>query len=79
MKKRLFQTLDEMNIDDSNNGTRLVSISPTFLSVDKVKQGCKVAMGADEQVLWDIMNGKVIPILLVIDKNEYLRRSESNQ
>lgn len=80
MKKRLFKVLNEMNQADEKNGTRnlsvsntFLSVSNTFISVDKVKQDAKVCMGVDEQVLMDILNGKVIPILIVVNKDEYFK------
>ena len=36
--KRMFEVLDEMNIDDVKDNTRLVAVSNTLISVDKVKQ-----------------------------------------
>jgi hypothetical protein len=32
MGKRLFQVLDEMNQQDAEKGTKLVSVSPHFIS-----------------------------------------------
>ena len=73
MEKGLFQILDEMNLADAKDGTRLVAISSTFIQADKVKQGAKITMGVDEQSLHDIMNEKVMPILLIINKEEYYK------
>ena len=73
-KKRLFQILDEMNLEDTEKGTRLVSISNTLISADKVKAGTKVAMGCDNQVLSDIMSDKCALLLIVIDRKEYEKR-----
>ena len=72
--KRMFEIWDEMNLEDVENGTRLVAISNTLLSVDKVKQGCKISMGADEQAMMDVLNGSSIPILVFVNKEEYLKR-----
>ena len=77
IKKRIFQVLDEMNRDDEKNGTRLVSIANTLISADKVKQGSRISIGADEQTLYDLMSEKCIPILIVIDKKEYFKRVKS--
>jgi len=74
MSKRMFEILDEMNLDDVKDNTRLVAISNTLISADKVKQGAKISMGADEQVLYDLMNEKVIPVLILVDKDEYFKR-----
>lgn len=74
MKKRLFEILDEMNLADIKDKTPLVSVSNAFVAGDKVKQGATITMGATEQVLMDIMLGKVVPILITVDKEEYLKR-----
>ncbi len=76
MKKRMFEILDEMNLDDVRNGTGLVKISNIFISADKVKQGGKVSMGVDEQVLMDIVVDEVIPVLILVNKSEYFKRKE---
>lgn len=76
MKKTIFEILDEMNLDDVINGTRLVGISNTLVSADKVKQGGKVSMGVDEKALYDLIDGKVLPILVLVDKEEYFKRKD---
>jgi hypothetical protein len=73
----MFEILDEMNLDDVKDNTRLVAISNTLISADKVKQGAKISMGADEQVLHDLMNDKVIPVLILVDKDEYFKRKSA--
>lgn len=70
----MFEILDEMNLNDVENNTRLVAISSAFISADKVKQGAKISMGADEVALHDLMTNKVIPILILVDKEEYFKR-----
>jgi hypothetical protein len=72
--KRMFEVLDEMNLDDSKNKTRMVAVSNIYLRADKVKQGAKITMGADEESLMDIVSGKAIPILVLVDKEEYFKR-----
>lgn len=74
-KKRLFEVLDEMNIEDGINKTSLVAVSPNFISADKVKGGTKVSMGAEDYVINDLLTDKSMPILLIIDKKEYFKRS----
>lgn len=76
MKKRLFQVLDEMNQEDEANKTQMVAISNSFISADKVKGGAKIAMGAPEEMLYEIMNYKKIPLLILIDKEEYFKRKD---
>lgn len=74
-KRRLFEVLDEMNQEDAEKGTRLVSVSYNFVSGDKVKQGAKITMGTELSGLMDIWNEKVIPVLLLVDKDEYFKRN----
>lgn len=74
MSKRMFQVLDEMNQDDIKNGTKLISISNYFISADRVKQGCKVSIGCDESVLLDIANNTHLPVLMMVNKDEYFKR-----
>lgn len=73
-KKRLFQVLDDMNVHDAEHKTKFVGVSGAFISADKVKQGAKISMGAEESVLFDLVSGKSIAILLIIDRNEYSKR-----
>lgn len=75
-KKRMFKNLDEMNQEDSAKGTQMVQIGIDVISIDKVKGGCKVAMGMPESALYDIMNQKRIPFLVLVDKDEYFKREK---
>ena len=72
----MFEVLDKMNLDDTANGTQLVKISNAFVSGDKIKQGAKIAMGVDEQCLLDIMSQKYIPLLVVVNSDEYFKRKK---
>jgi hypothetical protein len=74
MEKRLFQILDEMNLHDIEHNTSMVAVSSNLVSGNKVKQGAVVTMGIPEDALFDIMNDKVMPVLLIVDKNEYQQR-----
>lgn len=76
-EKRMFQILDEMNQDDSTNGTAMVAISNSFISADTVKAGAKIAMGAPVEYLFEIASDKKIPLLILVDKEEYFKRKES--
>lgn len=71
MAKRLFQTLDEMNVADEKNKTVNVGVCPDLVRADKVKAGVHVTIGAPSDQLIPLMNGEVIPILLLINKAEY--------
>ncbi|OJV17788.1 MAG: hypothetical protein BGO30_07535 [Bacteroidetes bacterium 41-46] len=75
--KRMFEIiLDEMNLDDVKNNTGLVRISNIFISADKVKQGGRVSVGVDEQTMIDLLNNEVVPLLILVNKNEYFKRKE---
>lgn len=75
----MFQVLDEMNHDDTKNKTEFVKVSNHFISGDKIKQGAKISMGADEQSLFDIASEKYIPILILVDIAEYQKRKYSEE
>ena len=73
---RLFQILDEMNQADTKNNTRLVAVGNQFVAARKVKPGAIVEMGADETALHDLLTDKVIPILVLVDREEYFKREK---
>lgn len=82
MKKRLFQVLDEMNVSDTENGTKTVKISNYFISANMVKQGGKIEMGVDSETFQQIANGvfgnpEVIVVLLAIDRKSYKEKGGS--
>lgn len=70
-KKRLFQVLDELNVLDIENGSRLLSVGGDFVGAEKVKAGSKITMGADEAAIMQIYNREVIPVLLLINSEKY--------
>lgn len=76
MNKRLFELLDQMNQEDSKNGTQNVAVCNQFISADKVKAGTVIKMGAPEKYIFDIMNEKVIPLLILVDKAEFFKLKE---
>jgi hypothetical protein len=72
MAKRLFQILDEMNVKDGEQNTATVGVINHFVSAQKAKGGGHVTMGVPESVLVDLLfNKNKIPILLIIDMEEY--------
>lgn len=73
-KKRLFEVLDDMNQEDTANGTRLVEVSANFVAANFIKQGGKIEMGVPKYSVTDIFTDSKIPVLLMIDKEEYLKR-----
>lgn len=74
MEKRLFQILDEMNLSDCENNTNFVAVCNEFVSLNKSKKGVIISMGAPESVTFEILEGKIIPILILVDKKEYQKR-----
>jgi len=76
MKKRLFALLDEMNQEDGKKGTAMLGVCHSFISADKAKGGTKIAMGAPDSAVFEIMNQKTIPVLLLIDAAEYEKRKD---
>lgn len=75
-KKSIFLIMDEMNQDDTKNGTALLGLSTTVIAADKVKQGTAVKMGAPAETVFDLMTDKVMCILLIINKDEFYRRQK---
>ena len=76
MTKRPFQILDEMNQEDVEKWTQLVRISTSFIRWDLVKQWAKIEMWIDAQSFHDLMNDKVIPMLVFIDKETYFKNDK---
>lgn len=80
MNKRLFQILDEMNVKDTEKGTALVGVNNAFVGAQKAKGGGHVTMGVPESVIMDLLfNKNKIPILLIIDKEEYDRIKKESE
>jgi hypothetical protein len=77
MEKRMFEILDDMNQADTKNKTQLVAVSPHFISATKIKQGAKISMGVEESALFNLATEKVIPILLLVNKEEYFKRKNA--
>lgn len=74
MSKRLFQILDEMNVNDETNKTRHCRVSNHFVSADLAKGGGHVTIGVDAEVIHDLAaNSDIRCLLLVVDYNEYER------
>lgn len=75
MKKeiRLFEILDVMNIQDTENKTAHLSVCPSFLSADySAKQGgTKVTIGVPGNITAELLEQHLLPILLVINREEY--------
>ena len=73
-KPRMFQVLDEMNLDDVTNGSRLVEVSGAFVEANMSNKGAIIGMGAPATAIFSIEQDLKIPILVLIDKKEYFKR-----
>lgn len=74
--KATFQVLDEMNREDLVKKTRLVAVSNNIMKMEKNSRGVLITMGADHQTFDDISSKKYIPLLVIVDHEEYLRRAD---
>lgn len=77
MEKRLFEVLDIMNQKDAEENTRTVEVGNTFVSGQKVKQGSYITMGMPEHALHQIMEKKKVPILILVDMEEYNKHKKA--
>ena len=75
-KKRLFQILDEMNAQDAEQGTHMVTLHPDVTNIQQTPKGIKVTVGVPHGSL-DVLNGdtgKHRVVLMIIDGDEYDKR-----
>lgn len=72
-KKRLFQVLDEMNVNDDKNKTAMLGCCFDMVEAKSVKAGGIVTMGVPKDEITKIFLGERQPILLLMDKKEYHR------
>lgn len=73
-KPRMFQVLDEMNLDDVENKTKMLQISTTYINMRQESMGCGLIMNVPCSAQFGIENGVTIPILIVVNKEEYFKR-----
>jgi hypothetical protein len=73
MKKRVFQILDEMNVNDEANKTATVGLCNQLVEAKTSKGGGHVTMGVPAEVVQQLLFGERVAILLVLDKKEYDR------
>lgn len=74
--KRLFQVLDEMNVNDEANKTATCACCFDLVEAKTAKGGGHVTMGVPAEVITRMFLGEVQPILLLLDKNEYHRLND---
>lgn len=78
MSKRLFQVLDEMNLNDENNETKHVQVSNHFVSCNIANGGGHVTIGVSSEVVTELALKKNLRcLLLVIDFDEYERLTKT--
>lgn len=71
-EKRMFQILDEMNINDEKNNTAHLGVCDYLVQANTARGGGHVTMGVPASVVHDlVMGNNKTAILLIIDKSEY--------
>lgn len=70
-KKRLFQVLDEMNVNDEANKTATCACCFDLVGANKVKQGGHVTMGVPEEAVLKLLLGEYKPMLVLLDMKMY--------
>lgn len=70
-EKRMFQVFDEMNVNDDKNNTATIGVCNQVTYIQSSKKGTLITMGAPKEALFDIESGKVIPLLILLNKSEY--------
>lgn len=73
-KKRPFQVLDEMNHEDIENNSQLVSISIGVLEAKTIPEGGKVTIGTSKEAILGLVSGEYKAFLVVMNNAEYQRR-----
>lgn len=73
MKKNAFEVFKEMNINDGENNTALLAVSPYLVEAKTAKGGGHVTMGVEANVITQLMTGDRVAMLLVFDKREFDR------
>lgn len=70
-KKRFFEVLDYMNVQDTENDTANIQVCPNFVSANFSKKGTQVTMGVPGNIVFDLETDKLIPVLLLVNREEY--------
>lgn len=76
MSKRLFQVLDEMNVNDGTNKTETCACCFDMVGANKVKAGGHVTMGVPDEALMKIFIGDYQPMLVLLNKKVYHKLKE---
>lgn len=78
-KKRFFEVLDYMNVQDTDNNTENIQVCPTFVSANFSKKGTQVTMGVPGNIVFDLDTDKLIPVLLLVNREEYDKLQSENK
>lgn len=72
---RVFEILDAINQNDTENKTRNLLLSPHFVRAKKTGQGAEITMGVDDETLHKLMDPSsgFSPFLVVVNMLEYQR------
>ncbi|HOJ04148.1 MAG TPA: hypothetical protein PK916_09095 [Bacteroidota bacterium] len=78
---RLFEILDKLNqMDSSDAGANAkVVVCPDFVSSKTTGRGVEITMGADASVNPHLMVGRLTPILVLVDMDEYKKVAEGGE
>lgn len=82
MKKRLFQILDELNVQDGDKTSdHAVMVGNQIVSMDYSAKhgGTKVTVGIAGNQVFDLQNGNKMALLLIIDKKQYNEAKNKEQ
>lgn len=73
MSKRLFQVIDEMNVNDGVNKTATCACCFDMVEAKTAKGGAHVIMGVPAEALHKLMLNEYKPMLVLLDMKEYNR------
>ncbi len=74
MSKRPFQIMDEMNIHDSENGTKSIGVCTDIIELKTVTGGATVTIGIPGELMQELMRGERMAFLVLPIKDDYINR-----
>lgn len=74
MSKTDFEIMLEMANDE--NGSQFISATTDLVSADYTKMGTKITMGIGGNVVGSLLNNEKIPVLYLVDKEEFFKRKK---
>lgn len=72
-KKRIFQVLDEMNVNDEKNKAATCACCFDLVEAKTAKGGAHVIMGVPAEAMHKLMVNEYKPMLVLLDMKEYYR------